>query len=94
MSKLVLPLIISLFCTSCVCLNPEHKREQHITVRTDKVIESLKQLKTDLDKAGEDSVGVDQKLDKALTLAEKLGVVLDQLEAMFSDGKTIIKPQL
>lgn len=78
----------------CVCLNSAHKAQQHPIVQTDKVIESLKQLKTDLDKAGEDSVGVDQKLERALSLAEKLGVVLDQLDAMFSNGKTVIKPQL
>lgn len=83
-----------LFCSGCICLNPAHKKQEHPIVRTDKVIESLKQLKTDLDKAGEDSAGVDQKLDKALSLAEKLGIVLDQLDAMFSDGKTVIKPQL
>lgn len=82
-----------LFLTGCVCFNPAHYEKIPVSVQTDRVINSLKELKNDIDKAGEENASVDQKLDRALTLAEKLDTLLQQLEAMFNSGKTVVKPQ-
>jgi len=91
MKYILLPAL--LLCSGCICLNPEHHRPTPPSVQTTEVIDSLKKLKTDLDQAGEDNASVDQKLERALTLAEKLGVILDQLESMFKDNKTTVKPE-
>lgn len=91
--KTVLYITLFSLLTGCICLDPAHHRKVPPSVQTDKVIESLKDIKTSLDQAGEENATVDQKLSKAITLAEKLNILLDQLEAMFSDGKTTIKPE-
>jgi enamine deaminase RidA (YjgF/YER057c/UK114 family) len=92
MKKPLCILIFSLL-TGCVCLDPAHHRKVPVTVQTDKVIESLKNIRTSLDEAGDENVTVDQKLSKAITLAEKLDALLEQLDGMFSQGKTTIKPE-
>lgn len=89
MRKLV---FLTLLFTGCVCLDPAHHRKTPPTVQTEKVIASLKQIKNDLDSAGDENENVSQKLDKALTLANKLDLLLEQLEVLFSDGKTTVKP--
>lgn len=91
--KTILFLFLFSLLTGCVCLDPAHHKKIPPSVQTDKVIESLKSIRTNLDQAGDENVTVDQKLSKAITLAEKLNTLLDQLEAMFSDGKTTIKPE-
>jgi enamine deaminase RidA (YjgF/YER057c/UK114 family) len=85
--------ILTTFLTGCVCLDPAHHKSVPPSVQTQKVVESLKNIRTSLDQAGEENATVEQKLTKAITLAEKLDVLLEQLDTMFSQGKSTIKPE-
>ena len=84
--KFFLP-IISLFLTGCICLNPDHRRSTPPMVNTDKVIDNLKETKNELLKAGEANTEVGKSVDKALTLAEKLNKILEELEQSKIEGK-------
>lgn len=77
--KFLLP-IFSVILTGCICLNPDHKRNAPPTVSTDKVIVNLKETKEELIKAGEANTEVGKSVDKALTLAEKLDKILEEIE--------------
>lgn len=91
--KTTLYLAIFSLLTGCVCLDPEHHKVVPPSVQTQKVVESLKNIRTSLDQAGEENASVDQKLTRAISLAERLDILLEQLETMFSQGKSTIKPQ-
>lgn len=84
-------LILSIFITGCVCLNPDHKSINGPTVETNKVIEELKDTKEELIKAGEANTEVGKSVDKALTLAERLDAILEEIEK--SQNKDIIKTE-
>lgn len=73
-------LFLSLLLTGCVCLDPNHKKSGPPIANTGEVIESLEKTKTELDKAGESNTIVGDKVDKALTLAERLEKLLQQIE--------------
>lgn len=75
-----LSLISVVFLTGCVCLNPDHKKGTPPSVNTAEVINSLETTKTSLDDAGISNAKVDAKLDRAITLAEKLDEVIRQIE--------------
>lgn len=90
--KTIVYLSVFSLLTGCVCLDSTHRQSIPPKVQTEKVIESLKKIRTNLDEAGDENVTIDQKLTRALTLAEKLDVLLEQLETMFNDGKTTVKP--
>lgn len=90
--KMILFLLILSLLTGCVCLDPAHHQKVPPSVQTERVIDSLKKIRTSLDEAGDENDNIDQKLTRALTLAEKLDVLLEQLESMFRDGKTTVKP--
>jgi hypothetical protein len=77
--------------TGCVCLNPDHKNGNAPTVETGKVINDLKDTKDELVKAGEANTQVGKSVDKALTLAEKLDAILEEIER--SQNKNVIKPE-
>lgn len=83
-------LILSIFLTGCVCLNPEHKKSAPPIANTGEVIDSLEKTKTELEKAGESNTIVGEKVEKALTLAERLEKLLEQIEQ--SESKTIKDP--
>lgn len=87
--KVLLPILI-LFLSGCVCLNPDHRRGNAPSVETGKVIEDLKDTREELIKAGEANTAVGKSVDKALTLAEKLDKILEELER--SQNKSIVKP--
>jgi len=76
--------------TGCVCLNPEHKKIGPPIAKTEQVIESLEKTKIELEKAGESNTIVGEKVDKALTLAERLEKLLEQIEQ--SETKKIKEP--
>ena len=80
-----------LFCAGCATkqLPPAP------TVSTAQVIESLNDTKDVLDQAGESNTIVGQKIDKALTLAERLDALLKQIEeeAAQQANKNVIKPE-
>jgi hypothetical protein len=80
-------LIIIPFLAGCVCLNPEHKRAAPPIANTGEVISSLEKTKTELEKAGDSNTLVGEKVDKALTLAERLEKLLEQIEQ--SESKTV-----
>lgn len=73
-------LILSLLFTGCVCLNPDHKKPAPPIANTGEVINSLEQTKTELEKAGDSNSIVGEKVDKALTLAERLEKLLEQIQ--------------
>jgi hypothetical protein len=83
-------LIIIPFLTGCVCLNPDHKKAAPPIANTGEVISSLEKTKTELEKAGDSNTLVGEKVDKALTLAERLEKLLEQIEQ--SESKTIKEP--
>lgn len=84
-------LILSVFITGCVCLNPEHKKAAPPIANTGEVIQSLEKTKTALDQAGESNTIVGNKVEKALTLAERLEKLLEQIEEE-SNSKLIKEP--
>jgi hypothetical protein len=88
--KIIL-LLALLFCAGCATkqLPPAP------TVSTAQVIDSLNDTKEVLDQAGESNTIVGQKIDKALTLAERLDALLKQIEeeAAQQANKNVIKPE-
>ncbi len=64
------------------------------SVSTAQVINSLTDTKTALTEAGEQNTAVAQKIDRALTLAERLDALLEQIEkeAQQQANKNVIKP--
>lgn len=68
-------------------MNPEHKKAAPPIANTGEVISSLEKTKTELEKAGDSNTLVGEKVDKALTLAERLEKLLEQIEQ--SESKTV-----
>lgn len=63
------------------------------SVSTAQVIESLSDTKETLKEAGEQNTAVAQKIDKALTLAERLDALLEQIEKESQQtNKNVVKP--
>jgi hypothetical protein len=83
-------LILCVFLTGCICLDPAHKRTAPPIANTGEVIESLVKTKSELEKAGESNTVVGNKVDKALSLAERLEKLLEQIEE--TSSKTIKEP--
>lgn len=84
-------LLAFLFCTGCTTV----KQTLPPSVSTAQVIESLTDTKQNLTEAGEQNTVVAQKIDRALTLAEKLDALLTQIEkeAEARANKNIIKSE-
>jgi hypothetical protein len=80
-----------LFLGGCVCLNPAHKKSAPPIANTGEVIQSLEKTKDELGRAGDSNTIVGEKVDKALTLAERLEKLLAQIEEE-SDSKIIKEP--
>jgi hypothetical protein len=73
-------LVISLFFT-VGCSNLQKKKQTlPPSVSTAEVVRSLEDTKTELVKAGESNTVVAKKIDTALTLAERLEKLLEQIE--------------
>lgn len=83
-------LLALLLCTGCATTKPTPPP----TVSTAQVIESLTDTKEVLKEAGDQNTVVAQKIDRALTLAERLDVLLKQIEeeAQQQANKNVIKP--
>jgi hypothetical protein len=79
-----------LFCAGCATT----KQTPPPSVSTAQVIVSLTETKETLKEAGDQNTVVAQKIDKALTLAEKLDALLEQIEkeAQQQANKNVIKP--
>jgi len=91
--RLALILSSILLLTGCVCLDPAHKRPLPPQVNTEKVIESLKQVKDELNNADQENENVSVKIDRALRLAERLDTLLEQIELLFAKDKVVLKPE-
>lgn len=88
-------LFISLLLISLVGCATKQQILPPPSVSTAQVIESLNDTKDVLSEAGEQNTSVAQKIDKALTLAERLDTLLEQIEkeAAQQANKNIIKPE-
>jgi hypothetical protein len=88
--KILLFIFVLLFCVGCQTT----KQISPPTVSTARVIESLTETKETLKEAGEQNTVVAQKIDKALTLAERLDALLEQIEkeAEQQTNKNVINP--
>lgn len=84
-------LFFTLLTVGCVATKPVASPP---SVSTARVIDSLNDTKEVLVEAGEQNTAVARKIDKALTLAEKLDALLEQIEkeALQQANKNIIKP--
>lgn len=78
--------LIVILCSGCATT----KQAPPPSVSTAQVIESLTETKEILTEAGEQNTVVGQKIDKALTLAERLDALLEQIEK--ESNKNVIKP--
>jgi hypothetical protein len=72
--------ILCLFLGGCVCLDPNHKKIAPPIANTGEVIQSLEKTKDELGKAGESNTAIGVKVENALTLAERLEKLLEQIE--------------
>ena len=80
-----------LLCAGCQTTKPV---AQPPSVSTAQVIDSLTDTKEALSEAGEQNTVVAQKIDRALTLAERLDTLLEQIEkeAQQQANKNVVKP--
>lgn len=85
-------LLVLLVSTGCATTK---KTVPPPTVSTAQVIESLTDTKEVLTEAGEQNTSVGKKIDKALTLAERLDALLEQIEKEAAEqaNKNVIKPE-
>lgn len=76
------------------CAFKDKKNVTPPSVSTTQVIESLTNTKEVLTEAGEQNTAVAQKIDRALTLAERLDALLEQIEKETQQqaNKNVIKP--
>lgn len=82
-------IIILIFGTGCA--NLKNKNVPPPSVSTAKVVESLEETKSELVKAGESNTKIAVNIDKALSLAERLEKLLEEIEK--ESNKNIIKEQ-
>lgn len=87
-------LILSIFLIVGCAAFEKKKQLAPPSVSTGRVIESLTTTKTELQLAGESNTKVAANIDKALTLAQRLDVLLDQIEKeqQIADSKKVINP--
>lgn len=90
--KHILLLIVLGGLAGCVCLNPNHKGNAPLTVDTGRVIDDLKETKEELIKAGDANTEIGKSVDKALTLAERLDRILEEIDTK-QQSKVVIKPE-
>lgn len=86
-------LLLVLFLTGCSSLQ---KKKQTLppSVSTEQLIDSLKETKTELQQAGDANTKVAVNIDKALSLAQRLDVLLEQIEKEQNNisEKNVINP--
>ena len=82
-------LILLIFVTGCA--NFKKKDSLPPSVSTAQVVQSLEDTKSELEKAGESNTKVAANIDKALSLAERLEKLLEEIEK--ESNKNIIKEQ-
>jgi hypothetical protein len=83
LNNYTMKVVIAILCLSlggCVCLDPNHKKIAPPIANTGEVIQSLEKTKDELGKAGESNTAIGVKVENALTLAERLEKLLEQIE--------------
>lgn len=88
-------LFIILSCLLIIgCTTAEKKKVLPPSVSTGQVIQSLNETKTELKEAGEQNTKVAKNIDKALSLAERLDLLLEEIEKeqQKTNNKNVIKP--
>ena len=80
-------LILLIFITSCTHL--PKKDALPPSVSTAQVVQSLEETKSELEKAGESNTKVAVNINKALTLAERLEKLLEEIEKEKSNKNII-----
>jgi hypothetical protein len=83
-------LILLIFITGCA--NLKKKESLPPSVSTAQVVQSLEETKSELEKAGESNTKVAVNIEKALTLAERLEKLLEQIEKEKAN-KNVLKEQ-
>jgi hypothetical protein len=74
------------------CANLKKKELSQPSVTTAQLVKSLEDTKSELEQAGESNTKVAANIDKALTLAERLEKLLEQIEKETAN-KNVIKPE-
>jgi len=85
-------LLIIILWLSTSCTHLKNKEVLPPSVSTAQVVESLEGTKSELAKAGESNTKVAANIDKALSLAERLEKLLEEIEKEQS-GKNIVKEE-
>jgi hypothetical protein len=83
-------IILITLCTGCA--NFRKKELLPPSVSTAQVVQSLEETKSELEKAGESNTKVAANIDKALSLAERLEKLLEQIEKETAN-KNVIKSE-
>lgn len=85
--------VVLLFLAGCSSLQKK-KNDELPSVSTGQVIKSLNDTKTELIQAGEANTKVAKNIEKALTLAERLDLLLEQIEKEQNRlvNKNVVKP--
>jgi hypothetical protein len=74
------------------CASLKKKELPPPSVSTAQVVQSLEETKSELEKAGESNTKVAANIDKALSLAERLEKLLEQIEKETAN-KNVLKPE-
>ena len=93
MNSTILFLILGLLLiTGCAAI--EKKKTTPPSVSTEQVIQSLNETKSELKEAGDQNTKVAKSIEKALTLAERLNILLDEIEKEQQkvDNKNVVEP--
>jgi hypothetical protein len=85
-------LLIIILGLSTSCAHLKKKGVPPPSVSTAQVVESLEDTKSELAKAGESNTKVAANIDKALSLAERLEKLLEEIEKEQS-GKNVVKEE-
>ncbi len=82
-------IILSMFLIGC---QTPQKLTPPPSVSTAQVVQSLEETKSELEKAGESNTNVAANIDKALSLAERLEKLLEEIEKETAN-KNVLKPE-
>ena len=86
----IIILLLFIFLSGCSSL--QKKDTPLPTVSTAQVVASLEDTKLELEQAGESNTKIAENINKALTLAEKLEKLLEQIEQE-NANKNVIKSE-
>lgn len=88
-------LLIIILSLGTGCASLRKKEMPPPSVSTAQVVQSLEETKSELEKAGESNTKVAANIEKALTLAERLEKLLEQIEQETANtaNKNVVKPE-